>query len=207
MRAGAVYDFTVQNAWLMNNMLNSFRLFSLGAMLGFAPLLPALETPAPRPAVIAKSLVREDDFVVPAKAEAVFPLLCPVREYDWLPGWDCELLYSKSGVAEAECVFRTVRAGSGTMLWVVSRYEAPRYIEFTCFNAGTEHVMRLSIELSPSAGGGTRLHWRRRWLSTGPMGDKVVDGFNDKAHREIMQGLEKVMTHFLKTGRMYKEGN
>ena len=30
----------------------------------------------------------------PAK---LFPLLCPTTEYDWLPGWECELLHLASG--------------------------------------------------------------------------------------------------------------
>ena len=42
-----------------------------------------------------------------APPETVFPLLCPVREADWVPGWQYRLIYSKSGVAEAGCVFIT----------------------------------------------------------------------------------------------------
>lgn len=38
---------------------------------------------------------------VHASPEAIFPLLCPVREYDWIPGWDCRLVYTESGLAEA----------------------------------------------------------------------------------------------------------
>ncbi|MGI9537489.1 MAG: hypothetical protein ACR2PB_10480, partial [Desulfocapsaceae bacterium] len=39
--------------------------------------------------------------------EKVFPLLCPVREYEWIPQWQCEMIYSRSGVAELGCVFST----------------------------------------------------------------------------------------------------
>jgi len=37
----------------------------------------------------------------------VFPLLCPLREYEWIEGWQCEMLHSDSGIAEKNCVFRT----------------------------------------------------------------------------------------------------
>jgi hypothetical protein len=30
----------------------------------------------------------------PATPDKVFPLLCPVREADWLPGWQYRLIYS-----------------------------------------------------------------------------------------------------------------
>jgi len=30
----------------------------------------------------------------PAMPEKLFPLLCPVRAADWLPGWEYRLIYS-----------------------------------------------------------------------------------------------------------------
>lgn len=44
----------------------------------------------------------------PAPLERVFPLLCPVREREWLQGWDATMVCSESGVAEPGCVFTTV---------------------------------------------------------------------------------------------------
>ena len=38
--------------------------------------------------------------------EKVFPLLCPVREYEWVEPWRCDLVYTDSGVAELDCIFR-----------------------------------------------------------------------------------------------------
>jgi hypothetical protein len=38
---------------------------------------------------------------------AVFPLLCPVREADWIDGWSPPLVVTNSGVAEPDCVFTT----------------------------------------------------------------------------------------------------
>jgi hypothetical protein len=36
-----------------------------------------------------KRLILEYAGLVSAAPEAVFPLLCPVREYEWLDGWNC----------------------------------------------------------------------------------------------------------------------
>ncbi len=36
----------------------------------------------------------------PAPPEQVFPLLCPVREADWVPDWRYRMIYSRTGVAE-----------------------------------------------------------------------------------------------------------
>ena len=54
-----------------------------------------------------ETIERTDHFDVPATPDRVFPLLCPVREYEWIPGWECDVLHSVSGVAEEDCVFRT----------------------------------------------------------------------------------------------------
>ena len=42
-----------------------------------------------------------------AEPSKVFPLLCPVREADWVDGWDPLVVLTQSGVAEPECVFVT----------------------------------------------------------------------------------------------------
>jgi hypothetical protein len=61
--------------------------------------------------------------------ELVFPLLCPEREKEWLPGWDARMIFSTSGVAEAGAVFET-RHESGRTLWIVTEYDPPRRVAF-----------------------------------------------------------------------------
>lgn len=124
--------------------------------------------------------------------EAVFPLLCPVREYEWLDGWRCDMVYSDSGIAEDNCVFKTAHAGN--MVWSVSRYEPPRRIEFTTFVP--DHVVtRLNISLTPS-GNGTNLQWTRIFTGLSEEGNKSVGNWNTEIDAELTKKLE----HFLKTG-------
>ena len=47
-----------------------------------------------------------------APPAAVFPLLCPVREADWIDGWNPLLVLSHSGLAEPDCVFVTDAAAA-----------------------------------------------------------------------------------------------
>ncbi len=138
-----------------------------------------------------------------APPDRVFPLLCPVREHDWIPGWECELLHSSSGVAEEDCVFRTHYLQDGeAMTWVVSRYEPGRRIEFTCF-VPDSYVMRLKIALEPQ-GKGTRLEWTRLWRSIGPRGDEWIASWSGARHRQRMAELERLLSHYLATGEMLR---
>jgi Polyketide cyclase / dehydrase and lipid transport len=146
------------------------------------------------------TLTRADTFTVPAAPERVFPLLCPVLEHQWIPGWRCELLHSVSGVAEEDCVFRTDFPDAGPMVWVVSRYEPPARIEFTNF-AADAHVQRLKIALR-AEGDGTRLEWTNRWLAVGPRGDAWIAAWSPAEHAKKMDNLRRLLTHYLATGRM-----
>lgn len=146
------------------------------------------------------SLTRTHRFSLDATPERIFPLLCPVREYEWIPGWRCEMLHSHSGAAEPDCVFRTNQPDTGPMTWVVTRYEPHARIEFTCF-AVSGLVMRLSILLAP-VNGSTSLEWTRRWLATTPAADAWIAGFSDASFASMMAGLEAALAHFLHTGRM-----
>ena len=61
-----------------------------------------------------------------APAVEVFPMLCPVREYEWIEPWKYDLLYTTSSVAELDCVFTTHSEGDDADdVWVISRYEPP----------------------------------------------------------------------------------
>jgi hypothetical protein len=150
-----------------------------------------------------KNLAFDSSILAPAPPERVFPLLCPVREYDWIATWRCELVYSTTGVASPDCIFRTGSPGEEPMTWVVSRYEPPRRIEFTCF-VPDRFVMRLDIALEPVDADATRLHWSRRFFSLGPEGDRALEGRTEAAERARMQRLESELSHYLRTGTLLR---
>jgi hypothetical protein len=149
-----------------------------------------------------KTLTRASHFTVPAPPERVFPLLCPILEYKWIPGWRCELLHSVSGVAEEDCVFRTDFPGQEPMLWVVSRYEPPARIEFTCFVAGS-HVQRLKIAPT-AAGNATRLDWTSRSLAVDPRGDAWIAAWSEEEEAKKLDNIRRMLSHYLTTGKMWR---
>jgi len=150
-----------------------------------------------------RTLTHACNFTVPAPPERVFPLLCPVREYDWIPTWQGELLHSVSGVAEEDCVFRTaLPPGTGSMTWVVSRYEPPARIEFSCF-VPDFHVFRLKIALTASVGA-TRLDWTRRWLAISPQGEAWIAAQSEAEQQKMVDTLQRLLTHYLTTGQMLR---
>ncbi len=137
-----------------------------------------------------------------AAAERVFPLLCPVLEYDWIEDWRCQLIYTASGVAEDGCIFRTNRAPDGPMTWIVTRYEAPWRIEFAAFVPGS-HIMRLKLELSPT-GAGTTVLWTREFTATDRAGETWLAERTDAEYRCMMERIEQMLKYYLRTGTMLR---
>ena len=125
-----------------------------------------------------------------APPEAVFPLLCPVREYDWLPGWSCELIYSDSGVAEKDCVFRTNPQPGGPSTWCTTIYEPPRRIEYLV--VAQDSLTRLHVELEPTATG-TRLRWTRLFTGLTERGNENLGWWTTERDGWIAQQLDRFL--------------
>ena len=45
-----------------------------------------------------KHLVLQFTHDLAADPDAIFRLLCPVREYEWIHDWSCELVHTTSGL-------------------------------------------------------------------------------------------------------------
>lgn len=131
----------------------------------------------------------------------VFPLLCPVRESDWIETWRCEMVHSESGRAELDCVFKTAFPSDGPEdVWVISRHEPPLRIEFVRTNP--LRVMRYAITLRPLAGGETEATWTQVVTGLGAEGDRFVRSMDDAAFTARMAALERMLNHYLGTGTM-----
>jgi len=132
-----------------------------------------------------------------APPEKVFPLLCPTREYEWIEPWQCDLLYSRSGVAELHCVFTTGATGDPSEeVWVISRYEPSRIIEFVRVNA--VRVLCYSIVLDDNGDGTTSA--RNTQTLTALRGCVLEEGEDEQFLQEMRIG-EILLNHYLSTGR------
>ena len=149
-------------------------------------------------------LVKTYTMQVPGTRDEVFPLLCPVREYEWVPYWDCNMVYSESGHAEKGCVFETNFPGRGDMTWIVTGYDPPQAIQYTIFKPAS-HVWDIEIDLTTLDSEQTRLIWRHTYTGLTPEGNQYLSGYTDESHRAHLGLLERALVHFLKTGKLIEE--
>lgn len=135
-----------------------------------------------------------------APPEKTFPLLCPVRETEWVPEWAPRRVVSTSGVMEPGCLF-VEPAEPYDAIWVLVGYEEGRWIDLYRTAPGVT-VSRFTIRLEPVDGGRSRAELFYQHTSLSEDGDEVVDAFTAERFNEEMGHFEAAINHYLTTGRM-----
>ena len=171
----------------------------------------------------ARRVAHEYTQTNPAAPEMVFPLLCPVREADWIPGWRYQLLYSESGVAELGCTFTTEDSvvesekysprgnthlpgtngkTSPTTTWICVDYDPAAFrIAYVWIKPGRV-ATELRIQLSAAENGETHSHTWFRYTGLSPEGNLDVDSYDRAWFEAKMRGWETAINHYLNTGEM-----
>lgn len=128
----------------------------------------------------------------------VFPLLCPVREADWIVGWDPLQVITSSGLVEPDCVF--VTPGAPQAVWYVTRHEPERGLVEMLKVTPDVTACRLRIEVRDHPPGcAAKVTYSH--TSLGPRGDEFVDSFTEEYYTAFMQDWEERLNHYLAHGR------
>jgi len=169
------------------------------------PAVPNAPNTSSRPAAAAAA-TRTYTQRIHASPERVFPLLCPVREAEWLDGWTYELLRSASGYAEEGCVFRTTFPGEPETIWIVTRHEpGAGRVDFARVTAGRV-ATRLCVRVQAAGEGQSSVAITYEFTPTSPEGERIVTGrHSEEAFRKSMEWWERSMNHFLATGTILRE--
>jgi hypothetical protein len=143
---------------------------------------------------------RSGEISVRAAAGLVFPLLCPVREYEWIPDWRCTMVYSESGLAEKDAVFITPQKLHRTAVWTLITFEPPRLVEYLLV-MGTDATLRLSVSLEEQ-GGATHLTWRFLFTAISRMAQRMlpVDFSEEKFKRMLSTREQQLRSYFADAG-------
>jgi hypothetical protein len=152
-----------------------------------------------RPVRVARSFTQHMN----ATADRVFPLLCPVKEAEWIEGWDPAVVVTASGVAELDCVFVT-GTGEDAATWSVVRYEpADRIIEFVRFGPGSV-LARITIQVRAVDADCCASDIRYQLTALPPGGAAIVDAFSQEHFDAFMQMWQRRLEHYLRTGTMLR---
>ena len=155
---------------------------------------------------IAKQVCHEFTQTNDAPPEKVFPLLCPVRETDWIPGWQYRLIYSESGVAEDGCVFTTPNETGPESVWLCTLYDPAAYtIAYAWVQPGMV-AAQLRISLAPAPEAKTSARIRYVYTALSSAGNAELERFTPEWFQKKMQSWESAINHYLRTGKLITHG-
>jgi hypothetical protein len=134
--------------------------------------------------------------------DRIFPLLCPKREYEWIETWKCDMIFSKSGYAEQDCVFSTEFPGDVKEMWIVDKYEKDKMIQFIKFSES--RIIRYCISLTDNNNGTTTAKWEQTITSLNNEGNLYIENYSSADFYKKIKSLEKMLNHYLETGKMLR---
>lgn len=149
-----------------------------------------------------RRLKRNYEQTLQGKKDEIFELLCPVREKEWLRGWDYNMIYSISGLAEKGCVFETDN-NFGSYQWIMTKYDSTDYeVQFVKF---IQNKMIVVIDINLIDGEADIVYCDIEYTFTA-IDDNVIEEMHedntvDEFNRH-MKLWEDSMNYFLKTGKM-----
>ena len=136
-----------------------------------------------------------------APAAEVFPLLDPVRENDWVPGWKSftTMIWSESGFGELGAVFQTAPGGTEPQTWVVTEYAPNDRVAFVRW--GTDVITRLTIDVR-DVDGKAKLTWTENQVALTDAGAAQVNARTQADYDAQTAGLEAMLNYYLLTGEL-----
>jgi hypothetical protein len=136
-----------------------------------------------------------------APPDVVFPLLCPVREKDWIDGWDYKMIFSESGLIEKDCVFSTPHHGNEQTIWYVTVHDKENYkIEFVRVTPN-EEVVKINIYLIDNGNGTTTSNITYRYTALNSNKNLWIKEKLDSEFKENMIKWEKAINFYIETGK------
>lgn len=139
---------------------------------------------------------------VAGSPDEVFPLLCPVREYDWIPDWRCELIYSRTGVVENNCIFITHFPGEDPAIWVTTLFDpVARRVEYLRVVPG-QKVVRMDLQVAAADPGHCQVSFRYTFTGLGAKGNEEIrQGIAKKTEGHFRGLMDLLNAHLIKQAK------
>ena len=134
------------------------------------------------------------------RRRSCFHFSAPVREADWLPGWEYRLIYSESGFAEPGCVFTSPGLKDGEKTWIVTEYnrDADR-IAFVWTAPGLV-IAQLQIQVVGAGDGTSQTRIRYCYTGLSEEGNRELESYDRPWFEARMKNWETSINHYLRTG-------
>lgn len=136
-----------------------------------------------------------------ATVEEVFPLLCPKKEEEWIPGWECETIWSNSGYNEESAIFKTVKPYGTELYWTTLQYDINSKIVDFLLTAPRLYMFRFKIEIHVSSDSLLSITFTQTFTSISEEGNILLKRYRSEDFGERLKNLEEFMNRYLEDKR------
>jgi hypothetical protein len=152
-----------------------------------------------------KRITRTYCQIINSTPGTVFPLLCPVREAEWLDGWNYRMIYSRSGLVEEGAVFSTSHPGEEDTIWMVVNYNPEKFqVDFARVTPKSKTCL-LKIAVRPKDEQHSFVDISYTYTAIAHEGNEFIAHFTESEFLKAVTFWEKAMNVYLETGTMLKK--
>lgn len=147
----------------------------------------------------SSKLIRSYQQKIEAPIGEVFVLLCPVREKEWLSGWDYKMIFTEGGYAEKGCVFET-NNDYGRFNWIITRHDVKSYeIQFVKTTDSTVVIIDIDLEEASK----TVTHCNIQYTFIALKNEAIEDMHRENTEEDFCKHMkiwEESLNYYLKNG-------
>jgi hypothetical protein len=136
-----------------------------------------------------------------AAVEEVFPLLCPKKEEEWIPGWECETIWSNSGFNEEGAIFRTIKPYGTELYWTTLQYDINNKLVDFLLLAPHLYMFRFKIEIRMNVDGLLAITFTQTFTAISEEGSTFLKRYESENYDERLKSLEALMNRYLEDKR------
>jgi hypothetical protein len=155
----------------------------------------------------AKRVTRNYVQTIQARPSVVHSLICPVKEAEWLDGWDYQLIFSHSGFAEKGCVFTSRSAGEKDTIWLITKRDDAAYETVFARITPESRVAEVTVRIKDAGRQASRVHITYTITAINEQGNRFVENFTEENFAKDMKFWEATMNHYLATGKALRQSD
>lgn len=140
---------------------------------------------------------RKGDINIHARVEDVFPLLCPKREEEWIPGWECETIWSHSGYNEEGAIFRTTKPYGTELYWNTLQYDIQGKVVDFLITAPHRYMFRFKIDVAIDNDGLLTLSFSQTFTSVSEEGNDLLNQYKAEDFAGRLKNLGEFMNQYI----------
>lgn len=149
---------------------------------------------------VARQVTRSHIIHVPAPVERAFPLFEPLGEKHWAPGWNPDMLYPASGIAQKGTVFTTQHAGEPVKIWTIIAYEREQ-AHVTYLNLLPQtYTSCIDVRCEPDGMEATSVCVTYTLTALTPQGNEFIERWTEEHYQTSISSWETAIRHYLLHG-------